>query len=93
MACLQMILDHRDGHAPPLLELVRDCRAYGGYREEADATIKGLYYAPFAEFVRAEHDLTARVLPHLAGGSGSARCRPKAELSGTLVAAVLRGQG
>ncbi|GAA3465497.1 hypothetical protein [Nonomuraea roseola] len=45
---------------------MRDCRAYDGYCEEADATIKGLYYAPFAEFVRAEHDLTARVLPHLA---------------------------
>ncbi|GGT04445.1 hypothetical protein GCM10010156_72800 [Planobispora rosea] len=66
MACLQMVLDHRDGHAPPLLELTRGCRAYGGYIETDDGQIKGLYYAPFAEFVRAEHGLHATVHPHLA---------------------------
>lgn len=66
MACLQMILNHRDGHAPPLLELLYGCRAYGGYREEPDGQVKGLYYAPFADYVRAEHNLQAQVLGHLA---------------------------
>lgn len=35
-ARLQMALDHHDGVAPALLELVNGCRAYRGYREEAD---------------------------------------------------------
>ncbi|WP_372470333.1 hypothetical protein [Nonomuraea aurantiaca] len=55
MACLQMALDHRDGHAPPLQELLHGCRAYGGYVEHDDGRIKGLYYAPFADYVRAAH--------------------------------------
>ncbi|MGV9385519.1 hypothetical protein ACWDRB_57620 [Nonomuraea sp. NPDC003707] len=33
IACLQMVLDHRDGHASPLLEPLRGCRAHGGYVE------------------------------------------------------------
>jgi hypothetical protein len=65
MACLQMVLHHRDGHAPPMLELLRGCVSYGGYVETGD-TIKGLYYAPFADYVRAEHGLDATVYPHLA---------------------------
>ncbi|WP_157244679.1 peptidase [Nonomuraea typhae] len=65
MACLRMILHHRDGHAPPLLDLVHGCRAYGGYREEPGG-IKGLYYAPFADYVAAEHGLAAEVHPILA---------------------------
>ncbi|MEU8148447.1 C39 family peptidase [Nonomuraea sp. NPDC048901] len=66
MACLQMALDHRDGHAPPLLELLHGCRAYGGYVEHNDGRIKGLYYAPFADYVRAAHGLHAEVHSHLA---------------------------
>ncbi|MEU8147629.1 hypothetical protein [Nonomuraea sp. NPDC048901] len=66
MACLQMALDHRDGHAQPLLELLYGCRAYGGYVEHDDGRIKGLYYAPFADYVRAAHGLHAEVHPHLA---------------------------
>ncbi|MEV6158478.1 C39 family peptidase [Nonomuraea sp. NPDC052129] len=66
MACLQMALDHRDGHTPPLLDLLHGCRAYGGYIEDAAGQIKGLYYAPFADYVRAEHGLHADVHPHLA---------------------------
>ncbi|MGI5292939.1 C39 family peptidase [Nonomuraea polychroma] len=68
MACLQMVLDHRDGHAPLLLELLHGCRAYGGYVEDASGEIKGLYYAPFADYVRDEHGLHAAVHRHLAAG-------------------------
>jgi hypothetical protein len=49
MACLQMILAHRDGTAPPLLELLRAGLPYGTYRTEADGTIRGLFYAPFVD--------------------------------------------
>ncbi|MFI7642269.1 C39 family peptidase [Nonomuraea sp. NPDC049400] len=66
MACLQMVLDHRDGQAPPLLELVHGCRTYGGYVEDDSGQIKGLYYDPFAAYARAEHGLHADVHPHLA---------------------------
>jgi hypothetical protein len=65
MACLRMALHHRDGHAPPMLELLRGCLAYGGYVEDDQGTIKGLYYAPFAEYARAEHLLPAEVHAHL----------------------------
>ncbi|MER6178549.1 C39 family peptidase [Streptosporangium sp. NPDC001681] len=65
MACLQMVLNHRDGHAPPLLELARECATYGGYVEDDQGVIKGLFYAPFATYVRAEHNLNASVHPQL----------------------------
>lgn len=66
MACLQMVLHHRDGNAKPLLELLHQCRAYGGYVDDGDGNVKGLIYAPFAAYVRAEHGLDAQVHPRLA---------------------------
>jgi hypothetical protein len=65
MACLQMILEHRDGTAPPLLELLRAGLPYGTYRTEPDDTIHGLYYHPFAHYTRDVHHLDATVHPHL----------------------------
>jgi hypothetical protein len=65
MACLHMVLKHRDGYAPSLLDLTRGCASYGGYVEDDTGGIKGLYYTPFAEYVRAEHGLAAEVHPHL----------------------------
>jgi hypothetical protein len=65
MACLQMVLDHRDGYAPPMLELLRGCVPYGGYVEDDQGSIKGLYYRPFADYVQTEHGLDAVVFPHL----------------------------
>ncbi len=61
MACLKMILAAR-GEAHPILSLARACTAYGGYVvNEADASIKGLIYAPFVTFVRERFGLTAEV--------------------------------
>lgn len=65
IACLQMVLHHRDGHAPPLLDLLHGCVAYGGYVEAGHDQIKGLIYAPFASYVQAEHALEAEVHPQL----------------------------
>ncbi|SIO88512.1 C39 family peptidase [Nocardiopsis sp. JB363] len=61
MASLRMVLVHRDGHAPPLMELLHEVRRAGGYLEQADGSVKGLVYAPFVEYVRGHHGLDAQV--------------------------------
>ncbi|GAA3067697.1 hypothetical protein GCM10020254_09180 [Streptomyces goshikiensis] len=69
MACLRMALLRRDGHAPSLFDLLDGARAYGAYTEDADtAAIRGLIYAPFAAYARAEHGLTAEVHGRLPAG-------------------------
>ncbi|WP_112263951.1 C39 family peptidase [Lentzea terrae] len=60
MACLRMALLSRDGQAPSLFDLLDGARKYGAYTEEG-RDIRGLIYAPFAEYVRSEHGLTAEV--------------------------------
>src|SRR4051812_29016657 len=65
MACLQMILHHRDGAAPDLLPLLHGAVKYGAYLEQDDGSVRGLIYAPFADYVQAEFGLTAAVHPHL----------------------------
>jgi hypothetical protein len=65
MACLQMILEHRDGTAPALLPLLRAAVRYGAYGDEDDDCARGLLYAPFAQYVSAELGLTAHVQPNL----------------------------
>lgn len=57
MACLQMVLHHRDGHAPPLFELADGATEYGAYKDLPDGWIRGLTYAPFLDYLRAEHNL------------------------------------
>lgn len=65
MACLQMILQHRDGRAPDLLPLLRGALRYGAYVDQGDGCVKGLIYAPFADCIGAEFGLTADVQPVL----------------------------
>jgi hypothetical protein len=60
MACLKMVLTHRDGTAPQLLELARRSLPYGAYVRDGER-IKGLIYAPFVVFVREQFTLTAEV--------------------------------
>lgn len=66
MACLQMILQHRDGTTPALLPLLHGARRHGAYLEQADGTIKGLIYAPFVDYIVDEFGLTGQVHPNLA---------------------------
>lgn len=61
VACLATYLHARDGHTPPLFDLLAGCRKYGAYTVGDDGTIRGLIYAPFAAYVRAEHSITAAV--------------------------------
>ncbi|CAI1748058.1 cysteine peptidase family C39 domain-containing protein [Serratia proteamaculans] len=60
MACLRMVLSHRDGEAPSLLELTRRSLPYGAYVREGER-IKGLIYAPFVDYVREQFALESEV--------------------------------
>lgn len=64
MACLHMVLLHRDGHAPDLFELLAGARHFGAYVRETDG-IKGLIYRPFAEYVENTYRIPAAVHPEL----------------------------
>ncbi|WP_404927929.1 C39 family peptidase [Mesorhizobium sp. ORM16] len=64
MACLKMILAAR-GQIVPTIELARRCTGYGGY-VVAEESIKGLIYAPFVSFVKAEFGLEAKVMTSVA---------------------------
>ncbi len=66
MACLKMILAARTGRVVPTLKLARACAEYGGYTvDPVSGAIKGLIYAPFVRFVRAEFGIRAEVVTHL----------------------------
>ncbi|MFD0418919.1 peptidase [Streptomyces sp. NPDC127108] len=62
ITCLRMALGP---DAPSLFELRDGALKYGGYTEDADGTIRGLIYAPFAEYVRDVHGMDATVHRHL----------------------------
>lgn len=62
MACLKMVLAAR-GEIHPILSLAQACTAFSGYVvNEADASIKGLIYAPFVCFVTERFGLTAETM-------------------------------
>lgn len=62
MASLRMAI----GPASPSLFALRDgALKYGAYTEAAEGTIRGMIYAPFAQYVREEHGLDATVHRHL----------------------------
>jgi Peptidase_C39 like family len=61
MACLLMILEHRDGTAPSLHSLLAGSLSFGTYQEQPDETIRGMFYEPFAQYAAAAHGLKAHV--------------------------------
>ncbi|MFF3088631.1 peptidase [Streptomyces nojiriensis] len=69
MACLRMALLRRDGTAPHLFALLDGALKYGAYVEEEGGTIRGMIYAPFVEYVKAEHGLEAEVHGQLPVGN------------------------
>ncbi|MCG6499366.1 C39 family peptidase [Kitasatospora sp. A2-31] len=66
MACLRMALFARDGHAPTLFDLLDGCLAYGGYVQQEDGGVGGLYYQPFTEYALARHGLKTEIITDLA---------------------------
>ncbi|MGB4768446.1 MAG: C39 family peptidase [Candidatus Saccharimonas sp.] len=61
MACLKMLLAHRDSSAPTLVELGKKCAEYGGYTMPLEKS-EGLIYAPFVKFVDKEFNLRGKVV-------------------------------
>ena len=64
MACLKMTLATR-GEIVPTIDLARRCTRYGGYVVN-EGSIRGLIYAPFVTFVKAEFGLEAQVMTNVA---------------------------
>ncbi|MET8376277.1 peptidase [Streptomyces microflavus] len=62
MTCLRMALG---ADAPSLFELRDGALKYGAYTEDGDGTIRGLVYAPFAEYVGEVYGREATVHRHL----------------------------
>ncbi|MFE7354459.1 peptidase [Streptomyces sp. NPDC057543] len=80
MTCLRMALGAGEGsgvrevpgavpaeaaRAPSLFALRDGALKYGAYTEDAEGVIRGLIYAPFAQYVREVHGLDATVHRHL----------------------------
>ena len=65
LTCLRMALAHRDGTAPPLLDLLRASLPHGTYLPTDDGGILGMFYAPLLEYARIAHGLDGQVHPHL----------------------------
>lgn len=64
LACLKMILARRGQPVPPTMTLVEQALARQGYIPEGDR-VAGLIYQPFADWVAAEYEITAEVVPGL----------------------------
>ncbi|RNG32467.1 C39 family peptidase [Streptomyces botrytidirepellens] len=68
MACLRMALDHFGHPVPPSIPLLRDALEAGAYVRTGETTVKGLIYAPFADWVVRRWGLYARARPELGAG-------------------------
>ncbi|MED4584457.1 C39 family peptidase [Brevibacillus choshinensis] len=64
MACLKMHLARSQNRVIPTIDLMRQCREYGGYVEGEDGSIKGLIYRPFISFIQERFGLTAELREH-----------------------------
>ncbi|RPK71522.1 hypothetical protein EES45_34540 [Streptomyces sp. ADI97-07] len=64
VACLRMALDFWRHQVPPSVPLVRDLCEAGAYVRDGN-TVKGLIYAPFAEYVAERWGMEAKAVPHL----------------------------
>jgi hypothetical protein len=59
-----MILAGRGQPVPPTMTLVEQALAWRAYIPEGDR-VAGLIYQPFADWVAAEYEIIAEVVPHL----------------------------
>jgi hypothetical protein len=64
MACLRMVLAFHDLPVPPPVPLALECMERGGYVRDGDG-LRGLIYAPFAEWVADRWDIPVEVRPQL----------------------------
>ena len=61
MACLKMLLAQLMNKTIPTMDLMKQCREYGGYVVTEDGSIKGLIYRPFVSFIQETFALQAEV--------------------------------
>ncbi|MGW7363407.1 C39 family peptidase [Streptomyces sp. NPDC054841] len=66
MACLRMALDFWGHPVPPSVPLLREALAACAYVRTGETTVKGLIYAPFADWVTRRWGLHAEPRPELA---------------------------
>lgn len=59
MACLKMILAHKNNEIIPLVTLGKQCLKYGGYKLPLE-NHPGLYYKPFVRFIKEEYGLSGK---------------------------------
>ncbi len=64
MACLEMVLRHRDGGVRPLVEMAKEACGYGAYVRR-DGGLHGLVHAPFVDYVADRFALEAATEPEL----------------------------
>ena len=66
VACLRMALHYWRGvPPPPAIPLAQELVTAGAYVHREDGGLNGLYYAPFAEYVRDRWNLEAESRPNL----------------------------
>lgn len=56
MACLKMILAHKESKLVPIITLGKQCLEYGGYKLPLEK-YSGLYYKPFVRFIKEKYGL------------------------------------
>ncbi len=59
MACLKMLLAHKQALKIPVITLAKQCLSYGGYQGPLKDS-PGLFYKPFCTFVEKEYQLKAK---------------------------------
>lgn len=59
MACLKMILAHKEHTIIPLVTLGKQCLEYDGYKLPLE-NHPGLYYKPFVQFIREKYGLNGK---------------------------------
>lgn len=64
MACLKMILAHKQRRVIPLVTLGKQCLKYGGYKLPLKDH-PGLYYKPFVRFIKEKHGLHGKAVSAL----------------------------
>jgi uncharacterized protein YvpB len=64
MACLKMILAHKNNEIIPLVTLGRQCLNYGGYTLPLEDG-PGLYYKPFVRFIKEKYGLDGKAMSAL----------------------------
>lgn len=64
MACLKMVLAHKNNRVIPLVTLGKQSLKYGGYKLPLQDH-PGLYYKPFVNFIKSEYGLEGKAVSAL----------------------------